>query len=79
MVYRRGDRLFGVEIKRADAPRLTPSIEIALEDLKLERVAIVYPGTKRYSVSERVEVVPVTVLAGGGALFGDSPPRGLRP
>jgi uncharacterized protein len=71
LVLRRGDRLFGVEIKRADAPRLTPSIEIALEDLGLERVAIVYPGTKRYSLGERVEAAPVTLLAGGG-IFGDA-------
>lgn len=70
LILRRGDRLYGIEIKRADAPRLTPSIEIALEDLALERVAIVYPGTKRFSLSERVEAVPLMMLAGGGGLFG---------
>lgn len=70
LILRRGDRLYGVEIKRADAPRLTPSIEIALRDLTLERVAIVYPGAKRYSVGERVEAVPLAVLATGGGLFG---------
>jgi len=37
-----GHRL-GVECKRVDAPRLTPSMRIALEDLKLERIAVVYP------------------------------------
>ena len=40
LILRRGDRLFGVECKRADAPRLTPSIRIALDDLGLERVAV---------------------------------------
>lgn len=78
LILRRGERLFGVEIKRADAPRLTPSIEIALADLKLERVAILYPGTKRYSVGERVEAVPATVLAAGGSLFGDPPTEPRR-
>ena len=33
LVLRRGDRLFGVECKRTDAPRMTPSIRIATEDV----------------------------------------------
>ena len=64
-------RLLGVECKRADAPRLTPSIRIALEDLGLERVAVVYPGAKRYALGERVEAVPLTTLAEPGRLFGE--------
>jgi predicted AAA+ superfamily ATPase len=43
LLLRRGDRFFGIECKRADAPKLTPSIRIALEDLGLERVAAIYP------------------------------------
>jgi uncharacterized protein len=69
LLLRRGDRLLGVECKRADAPKLTPSIRIALEDLGLDRVAVVYPGTKRYSLSERVEAVPLETLAEPGQLF----------
>jgi predicted AAA+ superfamily ATPase len=69
LVLRRGDRLLGVECKRADAPRLTPSIRIALDDLGLERVAILYPGAKRYRVGQRVEAVPAATLAKPGQLF----------
>lgn len=69
LLLRRGDRLLGVECKRADAPRLTPSIRIALDDLGLERVAILYPGAKRYRVGERVEAVPAATLAKPGQLF----------
>lgn len=69
LILRRGDRLFGVECKRADAPRVTPSIRIALEDLPLERVAIVYPGNRRVALADRVELVPVSALAGSVALF----------
>lgn len=69
LLLRRGDRLFGVECKRADAPRLTPSIRIALDDLGLERVAIVYPGAKRYPLGDPVEVVPLAALAEPGTLF----------
>ena len=69
LVLRRGDRLFGVECKRADAPRLTPSIRIALADLRLERVAVVYPGDKRYPIADRVEAVPLSQLVADGTLF----------
>ena len=69
LLLRRGDRLFGVECQRADAPKLSPSIRIALEDLELERVAIVYPGSQRFALSERVEAVPLVALAKPGRLF----------
>lgn len=53
----------GVEVKRADAPKLTPSIRTALADLGLERLLVIYPGTKRYHLADRVEVVPVAEVA----------------
>jgi hypothetical protein len=69
LLLRRGDRLLGVECKRADAPKLTPSMRIALEDLGLERLAVIYPGAKRYPLSAQVEVVPLATLAEPGRLF----------
>ena len=58
-------RLLGVECKRMDAPRMTPSMGTAREDLKLEQIAVVYPGTKRYSLGERVTAVPLEAVADG--------------
>ncbi len=52
--------MYGVECKRVDAPVMTPSIRNALTDLDLERVAVVYPGSKRYRISDRVEAVPLS-------------------
>ncbi|MHB1095600.1 MAG: ATP-binding protein [Gemmatimonadaceae bacterium] len=69
LILRRGDRLFGVECKRADAPRMTPSIRIALDDLRLERVAVIHPGSKRFALSDRVEAVPLHALSEVGQLF----------
>lgn len=69
LLLRRGDELFGVECKRSDAPGMTPSIRIALDDLKLARVAVVYPGTRRFRLAERVEAVPLASLAGAKPLF----------
>jgi predicted AAA+ superfamily ATPase len=69
LVLRRGETLLGVECKRTDAPRLTPSIRIALEDLGLDRVAVVYPGDRRFPLGDRVEAVPLQDIAGGDPLF----------
>lgn len=69
LLLRRGDRLLGVECKRADAPRLTPSIRVALEDLGLERVAVIYPGSRRYPLGDSVEAMPLSTLAEPGRLF----------
>jgi predicted AAA+ superfamily ATPase len=70
LILSRGGRLLGVECKRADAPRMTKSIGVALADLDLDRVAVVYPGDRRYSLADRVEAVPVSDLAEHGRLFG---------
>ena len=66
LVLRRGDKLFGVEFKRADAPRITPSIRIALEDLGLEKISVIYPGSRRFLLSENVEVIPLRQLGAEG-------------
>ncbi|MSQ59214.1 MAG: ATP-binding protein [Betaproteobacteria bacterium] len=59
LVARKAGMLFGIECKRIDAPAMTPSIRIAMDDLGLDRVAVIYPGSKRYSIAERVEAVPL--------------------
>lgn len=65
LVLVKDGRLLGVECKRMDAPRMTPSMGTALEDLKLEQIAVVYPGTKRYSLGARVAAVPLEAVAEG--------------
>jgi len=57
-------RRVGVEFKRMDAPRLTPSMRTALQDLKLEALYVVHPGDRRYALAEKVEAVPLAALAG---------------
>ena len=68
VLFKHGRRL-GVECKRKDAPTLTPSMRIALNDLNLDRLVVVYPGKRRYALSDQVEVIPLVemVAAVGGA------------
>jgi uncharacterized protein len=60
----KGGKRIGVECKRADAPTFTPSMRIALTDLKLDQLIVVYPGERRYRLDKRVEVVPLAELVG---------------
>lgn len=64
LVLFRGRRRIGVECKRSDAPALTPSMRIALADLKLDELVVVYPGERRYALAKRVEVVPLAEFVG---------------
>jgi len=59
----RGNRRVGVEFKRADAPTATPSMHIAIADLKLDALFVLYPGPKRYSLTDRIEVLPAASIA----------------
>ena len=74
LVLRRGSELLGVECKRTDAPRMTPSIRVALKDLNLARVAVLYPGSKRFPIAEHVEAVPLRTLGEGEEIFNEDAP-----
>ena len=56
-------RRFGLEMKRSDAPIMTPSMRIAQRDLRLEKLVVLYPGSRRYLLAEAIEVVPIALLA----------------
>src|SRR4029077_15738508 len=66
LLFKHGRRI-GVECKRSDAPSMTPSMRIALADLKLDRLVVVYPGERRYALADSVEVIPLVDLADPGA------------
>lgn len=74
----KGQRRLGIEVKRADAPTITRSMRIALEDLRLDHLAVVYPGRQTYALSEKITVVPAesAVLGGMEALL--PPGKGSR-
>ena len=54
----RGGRRVGVEIKRVDAPRRTRSMAVAVDDLRLDALYVVYPGEARYAIGERITALP---------------------
>lgn len=52
-IMKHGKRL-GFEIKYADAPKITKSMRIALDDLALDHLYIVYPGEKTFPMDEKI-------------------------
>ena len=58
----KGSQRVGVEFKRADAPRVTTSMRIALNDLKLDVLYVVYPGLHRFKLADGIEAVPLWAM-----------------
>lgn len=63
----KGGKRIGIEVKHQDAPSFSASMRIAAEDLKLDRLVVLYPGDVSYPLADRVEVVPLSALAAGDA------------
>ncbi|MBI2923417.1 MAG: ATP-binding protein [Planctomycetes bacterium] len=58
----RGGKRYGFEIKLTDGPSMTKSMHVAHEDLRLERLFVVYPGPKSWPMGERTEAVSILDL-----------------
>ncbi|HEX9640320.1 MAG TPA: ATP-binding protein, partial [Candidatus Krumholzibacteria bacterium] len=53
-----GGHRYGFEMKYSDAPGTTRSMHTALADLGLAHLWVVYPGEKRYALTDKITVVP---------------------
>jgi predicted AAA+ superfamily ATPase len=56
VIIKDGKRV-GFEFKYSSTPKITKSIEIALSDLKLDQVKIIFPGDKTYKLSEKIKAI----------------------
>jgi predicted AAA+ superfamily ATPase len=57
-----GGKRYGFEFKLSDAPTATKSMHIAVSDLKLRRLFVIYPGADEYSLDAHIEVLPLRTL-----------------
>lgn len=53
------NRRLGLEVKRRDAPRKSRSMEIAMRDLSLKNLIVVYPGSRIYEVGTNIMAMPL--------------------
>lgn len=58
MLLRRGRR-WGFEFKCTDAPRTTKSMHVVIQDLGLEHLWVLYPGDRKYSLTDMVTALPL--------------------
>jgi len=54
-----GQKRLGFEVKRADAPRVTPSMRAAQESLGLTSLDVLYPGPDTYALGEGIRALSV--------------------
>ena len=52
-------------MKRAEAPRLTPSMRSAMETLNLDSLDVIHAGAERYELAIGVRALPASQLTSG--------------
>jgi len=62
LLISRGGAKHGFEFKFTDAPATTKSMRVAMTDLKLKRLFVVYPGTRRFELDDDIIALPLTGL-----------------
>jgi hypothetical protein len=50
------------QFKYSDSPKITKSMNIALEDLKLDHLYIIFPGTMSFAMSEKITACGLDAL-----------------
>jgi predicted AAA+ superfamily ATPase len=59
LFFLRHGRRYGIEFKFSEAPKLTKSMHMAMETLKLDFAWIIYPGEKAFPVKDNITVCPL--------------------
>jgi len=62
LVMKSGRRI-GFELKHSDAPSVTRSMRIALRDLGLHRLWVVYPGSDSFDLDDAISAIPVAAVS----------------
>lgn len=63
LVFEKKGKLYGMEVKYAQAPSLTPSMRFALKELRLSHLWVIYPGEEEYPLSKSITAIPLTNLS----------------
>lgn len=62
LILKNGKRL-GFEFKYSSSPKITKSMRIALEDLRLDNLKIIFPGKISFKLSENIDAVGLESLS----------------
>lgn len=59
LLYVQGTKKYGFEVKYTDKPQVTKSMRQALDDLKLDKLTVVYPGTVPFRLADKIDALPL--------------------
>jgi uncharacterized protein len=59
LMVRIAGKRYGFECKYTDAPGRNRSMQIALEDLRLKHLWVIYPGDQTYPLDDTITVIPL--------------------
>jgi uncharacterized protein len=62
LLFTHEGRRYGIEIKNSEAPRITKSSRVAIEDLQLEHLWVIYPGDREFPIDEKIDVLPASAI-----------------
>jgi len=63
LLVTKGGKRVGFEFKYGDAPAKTRSMHVALQDLKLDRLFIIYPGDQEYEIDDKIAVLSINRIS----------------
>lgn len=63
LVFQKSGKLYGLEVKYSDAPKMTKSMHSALAELNLEKLFVLYPGKDAYKLDNKIEVIGIEALS----------------
>lgn len=61
LIHKDGKKM-GYEFKFSDAPKLTKSMQTAMEILNLDSLSVIYPGDKNYKLTNKINVIGLELL-----------------
>lgn len=62
LLFFKDGKRYGVEFKFSDAPKVVKSMHVAIKDLSLDCLWVIYPGNKEYPVTDKIMVRPLASL-----------------
>ena len=65
LLFFKGGKRYGVEFTFNEAPKITKSMHIAVTDLSLDFLWVVYPGKETYPVTDKITVRPLNSFHNG--------------
>lgn len=68
LVFAKKGKLWGIEIKYDEAPRLTKSMKFAMSELSLSHLWVIYPGTENYPLDKNISAVSIEKIKNYGYL-----------